>query len=454
MSFFSRMAAALSALAGAPATRDSGSIEAWFREFGGDLGSASGLSINQVTAINVSTVYACVSIRAKDIARCAPRLLRRKGARSQSPVDDHAVARLFERPNTLQTWYEFCVQMHMSFLLRQNAYAAIIRDARGNPLSLWPMNPDSVQLYEGQNGQLFYSSSRSGMFQTYQLRNLPMMIPAEDVFHLRGLSFNSLYGVSTISVARDAIGVAMGLEQQAARFMSNGARPSGVLTTDKKLTPEASSRLQSQWETLRAGVQNAGKTAILEDGVKWNASQLNSVDLEFISQRRLAVEEIARFFGTPLHKLGVAGEVGKLRLDQADQSYVNSTIMPDLDMWEQKFNQAFDLAGEDLKADFDERRLLRAEEATRFVNYRTAVTSGLMTPNECRALEGLPPMIGGDELMFPVNVAALGSDLSGAAPDGAGRPEDGTVPDAGLGNEPNPGGPGATPADSTEDLPK
>lgn len=449
MSFFSRMGAAWSGFAG---ETKSGSIEDWFREFGSGLESATGLAISQSTSINVSTVYACVSIRSKDIARCAPRLLRKEGARSQTPVDDHSVAKLFIRPNPLQTWYEFCVQMHMAFLLRGNAYAAIIRDRRGNPISLWPMNPDGVHLYEAADGQLFYSAMRVGLFQAWQLRNLPLMIPAEDVFHLRGTSFNSLYGVSTIGVARDAIGLAMGFEQQAARFMKNGARPSGVLQTDKSLSVEAAKRLKARWQAVNSGVENAGTAVVLEEGLKWNQMQLTGVDLEFISQRKLSVEEIARFFGMPLHKLGVAGEVGKLRLDQADQSYVNSTIMPDLDMWEQKFDQAFGLGDETpaLKADFDERRLLRAEEATRFANYRAAVTSGLMTPNECRALEGLPAMEGGDKLMFPVNVAALGSDATGTAPDGAGRPADGSLPDPGPGNEPNPGGPLATPSDSEE----
>jgi HK97 family phage portal protein len=437
MSFFSRMSAAWSAITTKSSDVDA-AMESWFSEALGNNPSATGLTISQATAINVSTVYACISVRSKDIARCRPRLLQLDGARSQKPVRDHAVAKLFDTPNTLQTWYEWCVQMHMAYLLRGNAYAAIVRDGRGRPISTWPLNPDGVHLYEGGDGELFYSVMRSGLYQRHQLRSLPLMIPADDILHLRGISINSLYGISTISVARDAIGVALGLEQQAARFMSNGARPSGVLQTDKKLTPEAVTRLRQQWESLRAGIANAGKTAILEEGLKWNPMQLNSVDLEFISQRKLAVEEIARFFGVPLHKLGVAGEVGKLRLDQADQSYVNTTIMPDLEMWEQKFDQRFDLRREGLTADFDERQLLRAEEATRVNNARLRVMSGLRTQNEERALEGDPPMPGADVLLTPVNLAAVGSDTSGTAPDGAGRPNEGNLPDPGAPNEAKP----------------
>jgi HK97 family phage portal protein len=406
--------------------------EEWFREFGADFASAAGVSISQYTAMNVSTIYACVGIRSKDFARCVPRLLTRKGARSETPIEDHPVARLFDQPNTLQTWYEFAVQMQAAFMLKGNAYAAIQRNMRGDPIALWPLNPDWVHVYETALGELFYSVTRNGLYLSHQLKGWSQMIPEEDVLHLRSMSFNSLSGLATVSVARDAIGVALGLEQQAARFMSNGARPSGVLQTDKTLQPETAKRIREQWESLRAGVQNAGKTAILEEGLKWEAMQLSSVDLEFIAQRRFAIEDIARFFGVPLHKLAVGGEVGKLRLDQADQSYVNTYVMPDLDMWEQKFDKKFDLKAAGLRSDFDERNLLRAEEATRVNNQRLKIMSGISTQNEARAENGDPPVDGADVLLTPVNLAAVGSDLTGTPPDGAGRPDEGDLPDPGA----------------------
>jgi HK97 family phage portal protein len=434
VSIFSRISRAVTALV----TKESDD-EAWaYLPQLGAVPSATGLAISQYSALTVSTVSACVTIRSNDVARCGPRLIRANASRNQVPIKDHPLAKIFRRPNSLQTWFEFAVQMHASYLLKKNAYAAILRDGRGNPLALIPLNPDGVSLRESPDGSLFYFVTRAGFHQMAVLNSFPAAIPAEDIFHLRGLSFNSLLGIATTDVGRDAIGVAMGLEQQAARFMKNGARPAGVLETPKTLTDPAAKRLREQWESFRSGIQNAGKTVILEEGLQWKTQQLTSVDLEFIAQRRFSIEEIARLFGVPLHKLGVAGEVGKLRLDQADQSYVNTTIMPDLEMWEQKFAQVFALDDHDIECDFDERRLLRAEEATRINNQRLKVMSGLATQNECRAEEGLPPVEGADVLLTPVNLAAVGSDLSGTAPDGAGRPNEGDLPDPGAANQNNP----------------
>lgn len=287
---------------------------------------------------------------------------------------------------------------------------------------------------EAADGSIFYQVNRVGLFQLAMLRDQPLAIPEEDMFHLRGLALNMLVGVNTLTLAKDSIGVAMGLEQQAARFMANGARPSGVLQSKKTLSVDAAKRLRDQWEALRSGIGNVGRTAILEDEVEWKPMQLSSVDLQFIDQRNFSLRDNSLWWGVPLHKLNVPAEMARIKIDDADQSYVNTTIMPDLDLWEQKFDQVFGLDDDDLVADFDERRLLRASESTRINNQRLKVMSGLATQNECRAEEGKPAMAGGDVLLHPVNLAASGSDMTGTAPDAAGRPEGGTLPKPGAGN--------------------
>ncbi|WP_316184709.1 phage portal protein [Bradyrhizobium sp. SZCCHNRI1003] len=391
----------------------------------GSTPSATGLQINQASAMSVSTVYACVTIRAKDVARCRPSLRKAGAPRDSKPFTGHPLAKLLRRPNRIQTWFEFVLQMQAALLLRNNAYAVILRDANGRPTQLIPVNPDAVMVLEAVDGSIFYQVNRVGLFQLAMLRDLPVSIPEEDILHLRGLTFNMLVGANTIALARDSIGVALGLEQQVARFMANGARPSGVLQTAKTLSLDAAQRLRDQWEALRSGLANVGRTAILEDGLEWKEMQLSGADLQLLEQRKFSREEVALWWGVPLHKLNVPAENARIKVSDAEQNYVNTTIMPDLELWEQKFAQVFALDDDDLEIDFDERNLLRAAEAERVNVQRLKVMSGLATQNECRAEEGKPPKEGGDVLLHPVNLAASGSDMSGTAGDGAGRPSDG-----------------------------
>jgi hypothetical protein len=81
--------------------------------------------------------------------------------------------------------------------------------------------------------------------------------------------------------------------------------------------------------------------------------------------------------------------------------------------------------------------LLRADVTTRYTAARIALGgSAFVSVNEVRAGEGLPAAdpdaTGADAITRPVNVATLGSDITGTAPDGAGHPlaAEGGVPGA------------------------
>ncbi len=102
--------------------------------------------------------------------------------------------------------------------------------------------------------------------------------------------------------------------------------------------------------------------------------------------------------------------------------------MPALERWEQKFAFVFGLDDQGLEVDFDEANLLRADITTRYNNYRIGLLSGIVSTNEVRRAEKLAPVPGGDEVRAPVNMATLGSDMTGTAPDGAGKPAAGELP--------------------------
>jgi len=396
----------------------------------GSVQSASGMLISQATAMSVSAVYRAVYVRANDVARCKPSVFSEAadGTRTKIDAKDHAVARLLARPNRVQTWFEFCRDLWVAYLLRGNAYAAILRDRRGDPTELIWINPDAVMVLEAADGSWFYNVNRIGLFQIAMLHGFPVAIPAEDILHIRGISFNMLVSASTIGLARDSIGLSMAQNIQASRWVNNGARPSGVLESEGKLSEDAAKRLKAQWEQFQAGAQNAGRTAVLEEGVKWKALQLNAVDLQFINQQQMSVQDIARFFGVPTRKLMQADTSRGSTIIQEDQSYVNETVAPDLEMFEQKIVRTFGLDAEGLGLDIDESPLLRADPLTRYNIGRIGILSGMIAPNEWRRGERLPPVEGGDEIRAPVNLAALGSDMAGQAPDAAGRPAEGQEP--------------------------
>lgn len=400
----------------------------------GAVMSAAGVAISQATAMMIPTVYACVDRLASDIARCTPRLYTKNADGSKSYVTDHPVCNLLSRPNLQQSWFEFSHMLNVGLLLRGNGYAVKRYNARGQVIDLIPVSPDCVTVLEALDGQIWYQVSRQGLWQMAMLRDFDTAIVSDDVLHFRGLSFNGLVGVSTIGLAKDTLGLDMGQTQQAARWIGNGARPATWLKSSKPLSTEAAARLKRQFDALHAGVQNTGSTVVLEDGVEPVALQLTSTDLQFMDQRKFSVLDICRFFHVPPHKVGVTdAQTSGSNMAAQDQDYVNTAITPRLTLEEQRLQMAFGLAREGIFVELDTDDLTRADVMTRANVSRLNILSGKTTQNEERIRDGLAPLEGGDTLLVPSNMAGAGSDITGQAADGAGRPNAGTLSDAGAG---------------------
>lgn len=397
----------------------------WARELGYGTASATGIAITQASAMQASAVMACVAIRSGDMAKLPVHVYQSLPGGGRRIVTNHPLERLLRRPNAWQTRFEFIEQMESAYLLRGNAYAVILRDGRGYPTDLIPINPDRVVLFQAIDGSLFYQVSRRGPHDMAVLRNVPLMVPEADILHLRWISLDSLTGLSRIRYARDSIGLSLSQQEHAARLAGNGARPGGILTTDEKLGPEAVENLKKTWAEFQ-GSENAGKTAVLEQGFKWQALGMTSVDAEFLESRKFQIAEIARCFEVPLHKLGVQGAGPGSSWEAAEQNYVNGPVTSDAERWEAKLDAVFGLAEDNSFVEFDLNKLLRASIQVRLNALRTGIMGMIYTVNEARRAEGLPDIEGGDVILQPTAVAPLGYQPNGNEPQGPGLGSDTT----------------------------
>lgn len=390
--------------------------------------SATGIQINQQTALQVSTCMACVSVLAEDTSKMPPRLFKYvpklgywNGSRHYLGTNEHALVRLLRMPNDWQTWPEFCQQMMIGMVLRGNAYAVILRDRNGFPTKLVPINPDRVALLEAANGMLFFNVARAGLHEMAVLRDQPLNIPYEDVLHIKGLSQNGLVGMSKIAINREAIALALAQEQQYARMMGNGARPSGILTTKEKITDVAAAKIRDDWNSINSGLVNSGRTAILEYGLTWQPLTLSSVDMQFLQLRGFQVQEIARLFRVPPHMVGDMSRVAFNSLTQLSQDYRNNTLMTYTTLIEHRLMMTFDLWDDEIVCECDTNQLMRADLLTRYNAHRIGILTAFEKPNEARIDEGKDVDEDGDKLLSPTNMAPLGTlPGDGETPPGSG----------------------------------
>jgi hypothetical protein len=135
------------------------------------------------------------------------------------------------------------------------------RNNAGDVTGLWPLPPSDVVI-ERRGKELIYTFH--GLTGTAQFRT-------GEILHIRGLSKGSVFGLSPITLAKEAIGAGLAMEEYGARFFSNDGTPGGVLEYPGTLSSEAKQRLKESWEATQRGSRNAGRTAVLEAGLKYHA---------------------------------------------------------------------------------------------------------------------------------------------------------------------------------------
>ena len=421
-------------------------IASWFKKSSSDddswndIGwsspSVTGITINQFTALNSSAVLAATTMLAEDVAKLPWRLMRKASDESQSEAKDHYLNDLLQEPNDWMNGLELREMMQVGIILRGNGYAIIKRNGRGVPVALIPWNPDRVLQWLATSGELFYRMVAHNIHEQALLASLASqlvggggivggggLLPAEDMLHIRGFSLDGLAGLSRIALARESVALGLAQEQQAARWMGQGARPSGMLTTDQKLTPDAAKRLASDFKDNAAGLQNSGKVLVGEQGLKFAPFSMTASDLEFIASRTFQLQDVARIFRIPPHMLGELSRSTNNNISQMAQEYINFTLTGYTNRWSAKLSSTFALRKDNLSVQFDYRDLTTADMTSRINNWRIAIMSMIAKPDEARIDLGMKPEGGeADKLHFPANMAAEGSQSTGTAPEDAGRP--------------------------------
>jgi len=354
--------------------------------------AAAGINVNQESALRFMAVYACVRVIAEDIASLPLNVYRRLEPRGKEKAPMHPLYEvLHDQPNPEQTSFQFRETMMSHLLLWGNAFAEIQMGGNGRVQALWPLTPSRVNIRRNRATQeLQYLVTPPGGVERW--------FTNKQIFHIPGLSLNGVTGLSPIGVAREAIGLGLASQEFAARFFSNGARPSMVLEHPGKLSQEAHERMRIDFEGLHTGLDNAQRVAILEEGMKANGLFINPSDAQFVEQRKLSIEEIARFYRVQPFKIGEHGRSTFNNIEHLGIDHVVSTIRPWLVRWEQALRR---LMPEEERGEFFTEfvvdGLLRGDTEKRWGAYKIGIETGVLSPNDVRELENMPLREGGDD---------------------------------------------------------
>lgn len=364
------------------------------------------------SALATSAAWACTRLTAECIGALPIHVydVSKDGVKTKNT--EHWLAKLFAgKVNPYQTRQEFFETLGYQFVLTGNCYAlkkmGELSISKGSIVSLLPFMSMQMEVELLRDGAVTYRYQDGVDVKVYA---------ADRVWHNK-LFGNGIIGLSPLEYARNSIGIAQAAEEATTKIYKNGGKPSGVLTIDKTLTKEQREQIRAKFAELAEGGDD--RLFVLEAGLKYQQVSMSPTDIEMLSSRRFQIEDICRFFGVPsvlVNDMSQATAWGS-GIEQILQGWYKLGLRPYLTRFQDSMRCNLLSKEEQLtmRIEFDLEELLNPTFYERLKAGKEGVTGGLITPNEWRKEEGLPPQSGGDKLFMQQQMLPIDDPNRGKA---------------------------------------
>jgi HK97 family phage portal protein len=324
---------------------------------------------------------------------------------------------LHNRPNdTQRTPFAFKEFMVASMVARGNAYALKAK-SRGRVQALYPLSPRRVFPKYLADGETLVYEVRSATQKTVTLGS-------DKILHIPGVLLDDpCIGVSPITVAANALGTALGVEEWAGRFFDRDATPGGVLKFKQQGDSQAAKDTRETWQGMFRGASKSHGTAALFGGAEYQQIGVDAAAAQLIEAQKWSVDQSARVLGLPAWALGGQDMNPRSTPEQRNSELLVFSMAPWLKRGQEGLHADDDLFPDKaaLTPVFDTDHLVRVEMLPRYQSYTFGRQAGWLSQNDVRKKENLPPIEGGDEyLTTPVggapNLQPGQGDTSGQVP--------------------------------------
>lgn len=387
------------------------------RFFGVGAHTTAGIEVTHENAFTFSAVFDAVNQGSADVGKLPLNLLKRSEGGGSTPYTASKLYRILKyeaNPDMGAMVFRRTLQAHA--MTGKGGFAEIERDNSGQVTALWPLLPHRVQPFIEVN-RLANGLTRSTL--RYRIDGGATILESPDVIHLRGLGYDGYMGYDVISLAREAIGLALASEKFAGAFFGNNSNLGGILAADSDLDEDQATALQKRIEDVHKGPDLAWKMLVLGAGFKYFRTGVTPSESQMDDQRSRQVEEVARFFNFPLHKLKNLDRATNNNVEQLDLDYYKSFLLTWLSLWEEELNRKLipPLENRQQYIKHNANAFLRADVAARSAFYSAMLDRGVFCADDALDLEDMNPQPGGQGKLYLVQGAMVPKDKLSAMVD-------------------------------------
>lgn len=349
------------------------------------------VTVDQNSVLANHAIFSCITLAARDVSKLRVKLVERDQHGIWSEVERASpVAAVLKKPNHFQTRNQFWESWMLSKLSRGNTYALKKRDRRNLVTGLYVLDPNRTKPMIAPDGAIYYQLSTDNIAG---IEETELLVPASEILHDRfNTIFHPLVGLSPIFASGLAATQGLKIQENSANFFANASKPGGLLIAPGRIDPENAARLKETWETNYSG-KNAGKIAVLGDGMQYTALTVNPVDAQMVEQLKWTAEQICGTFHIPPYKIGIGAMPTFNNIQALNTEYYAQGLQSHLEDIETLLDEGLGMK-EGVGTEFDLDNLLRMDGATQMDVLEKS--KGKLTVNEQRAKLDKKPVEGGD----------------------------------------------------------
>ena len=305
-------------------------------------------------------------------------------------VENDLTALFNGKVNRYQTKTEFFLTLMLNFKAFGNAYNIILKSSSGRIIALVPMASSQVEVKILEDGSLVYCHSMDGVIKVYS---------SESIWHIKAFG-NGVVGLNTMSFASNAISIGISGEDRVSKTFKNAGKPQGILKVDSQLTTEQRKMVKEEFADLLTG----DSLMVLEQGFKYDQTQMSAVDMQLLESRRFQIEDIGRFLDIPSVLINDTANstVWGAGISEVINGWYKLSLRPTVLLIAESMKIHLVPANKRAKTrilfDFDD--LLRLNRKERAEAQLKESSSGITTPNEAREENNRQPHEAGNELMI------------------------------------------------------
>lgn len=362
----------------------------FFSYWNGSSNSA-GQAVNEKTVMSLSAAWACTRLISETTATLPLKVYERTANGRKAAPNYPLYYLLHNKPNSYSTPVTFWESMVSAIALRGNAFAEQ-KELSGRLVALDYLIPQRLQ-----------PKNKSKTIWTYTPPDGDRRdIAWSKIFHIPGYSMDGRWGMSAISYGASVFGSALAASAAANKTFENGLLPTVAFSIDRVIKKEQREEFRTAMDDYR-GALNAGKSPVLEAGMKAERLGIDPSDAQLLETRAFSVEEVCRWFRVDPSMVGHGQSVSNFGtgLEQKMIAFLTFTLRPWLVRIEQAINTRLIPSADQARyyAEFSFEGLLRGDTAARTAFYTAMVNNGIFTRDEVRVLENMMPRGGNaDEL--------------------------------------------------------